>query len=282
MLQGSFSVGAAAGPFLAGTVLPAWNKPWYDWYYALVAASVVELCVLVFAFRYEIASKYRDETHTEAVSTCGRINPRAMFGYLATWMSALYLLAYVGTETAISGWIVSFMIRHGGATPNLASMASSGFWGGMAVGRFVLGVVTDKLSVGRANIIYFLIAIAFQVVFAFFAEPIASIVFMTLIGFFMGPMFPSGVVILTRLLPAELHVAAVSFVASAGQVGAALLPFCIGAFIQRLGIDVFRFAVVILSILALLAWVPVSQQRQTITSPSFEDREGEETSDALL
>jgi fucose permease len=37
MLQGAFSLGAAAGPFFAGTVLPAWNKPWYDWYYVLVS-----------------------------------------------------------------------------------------------------------------------------------------------------------------------------------------------------------------------------------------------------
>jgi fucose permease len=40
LLQGSFSVGAAAGPFLAGTVLPAWNKQWYDWYYFLVSPGV--------------------------------------------------------------------------------------------------------------------------------------------------------------------------------------------------------------------------------------------------
>lgn len=37
MLQGSFSVGAAVGPFLAGTALHAWNKPWYDWCYVLVS-----------------------------------------------------------------------------------------------------------------------------------------------------------------------------------------------------------------------------------------------------
>jgi fucose permease len=244
---------------------------------------VVELCVLSFAFRHENATKYRDEKHTEAVSTRGKIDPRTMFKYLATWLIAMYFLAYVGIETAISGWIVPFLIRHRNATPYLASMASSGFWGGMAVGRFALGVVTDKLGVGRANMIYFLITIAFQVVFAFFHVHIASIIFMTLIGFFIGPMFASGVVILTRLLPAELHVAAVSFVASAGQAGAALLPFGIGAFIQGLGIGVFRFAIVILSILALLSWIPVSQQRSTIPSfSSNEDHAGEGENDPLL
>jgi fucose permease len=204
--------------------------------------------------------------------------------YLATWLTALYFLAYVGAESAISGWIVPFMIRHRNATPSFASVASTGFWGGMAVGRFVLGIVTDKLGVGRANTMYFLITITFQVVFAFVQVRITSIVLMTLIGFFMGPMFASGVVILTQLLPAELHVAAVSLTSSAGQIGAALLPFGIGAFIQGLGIGVFRFAVVVLSILTLFTWIPLSQQRPTIlsSSSSCEDLESEGGNDPLL
>ncbi|KAH9205878.1 major facilitator superfamily domain-containing protein [Leptodontidium sp. 2 PMI_412] len=196
-------------------------------------------------------------------------------GYLAIWLSALHFLSYVGIETAISGWIDLFMIRHRKSTPYSASMASTGFWGGMAVGRFALGVLADKLGVGRANIIYFLIAIALQTVFAFLEGRTTSIFLMTFVGFFMGPMFASGVVLMTRLLPAELHVAAVSFVASAGQVGAALLPFGIGALIQGIGIGVFRFAVINRStILALMAWIPVSRLQQTTSQQCSPSREG--------
>ena len=38
LLQGSFSVGAAAGPFLASTILRVRNKAWYDGYYVLVSS----------------------------------------------------------------------------------------------------------------------------------------------------------------------------------------------------------------------------------------------------
>jgi fucose permease len=97
---------------------------------------------------------------------------------------------------------------------------------------------------------------------------------MTMLGFIMGPMFPSGVVVLTRLLPAELHVAAVSFVASLGQVGAALSPFAIGAVIDGMGIGVFRFAIVIETVLALLVWVAFARLRpalQAVTTTRHED-----------
>lgn len=180
----------------------------------------------------------------------------------------MYFLVYVGIETGISGWLVSFMVRYRNATPYIASMASFGFWAGMTAERFTLGVITDKMGVGGANIIYYLINIALQMVFAFVPVPIASIFFMTLIGFFMGPMFASGVVILTQLLPRKVNIAAVSFVASAGQVGAALLPFCTGVFIRGLGVGILRVVVVILPVLALLVWIQVLRQWPSVPSHS--------------
>ncbi|KAG4442981.1 hypothetical protein IFR05_001512 [Cadophora sp. M221] len=251
MLQGSYSVGAAVGPFLAGTVMPAWNRPWYDWYYVLVAASALELCLLSFACRDETAAKYRGEKHDEGASL------RPMFKYRATWLVALYFFAYVGIETAISGWMVTYMIRYRHMTPDLASMSSSSFWGGMAAGRFTLGVITDKLGVGSANFLYFIITIGFQVTFALVREDMLSVLTVGFMGFFMGPMFASGVVQVTRLLPTELHIAAVSFGASAGQIGAALLPFGIGAFIQRAGVSVFPFSILTLTVFTLLFWLPM-------------------------
>jgi fucose permease len=143
--------------------------------------------------------------------------------------------------------------RH--VSPYLAGLSSSGFWGGMAIGRLTLGAITDRIGVRKATVIYFLLTILLETLFAIIRIPAVSIVFMTLLGFFSGPLFPSGVVVLTRLLPGELHVPAVSFVASIGQVGAAVLPFGIGAVVQGLGIGVFQWALPGFSGLSLALWV---------------------------
>jgi fucose permease len=37
LLHGSFSVGAAVGPFLATTLMTFGHRPWFDWYYVLVS-----------------------------------------------------------------------------------------------------------------------------------------------------------------------------------------------------------------------------------------------------
>ncbi|KAK0118484.1 hypothetical protein ONS95_007378 [Cadophora gregata] len=260
MLQGSYSVGAAVGPLFAGTILPSFGRQWYDWYYVLVAASLAELCLLSFACRNEDAVKYRGEKQVEKTSVWH------IFRYRATWLVSLYFFAYVGIETAISGWTVPFMLRYRQATPSLASMCSSAFWGAMAIGRFTLGVMTDKLGVRRATVGYFIITIVFQIAFSLVPGKVSSVVFVSFIGFFMGPMFASGIVMVTRLLPPELHIATVSFGASAGQIGGAIFPFGIGAFIQGVGIGIFPYAVVVLSSFAFLSWLPVVSQHSLMVS----------------
>lgn len=216
----------------------------------------------VAAFRNESALVYRQSKQSKIADT--RIDAKAMFKYRATWLCAAYFLTYVGVETSISGWVVSFMLRERHASDYVAGLSSSGYWIGMAVGRLILGFATDKMGVRRATMLYFLCAIVLEALFAAFSSLPASVILMNMLGFVMGPLFPSGVVVLTRLLPAELHVAAVSFVASLGQVGGAFLPFAIGAVVQGLGIGFFRFAILVETMLGLLVWVAFAKLRPAL------------------
>lgn len=125
----------------------------------------------------------------------------------------------------------------------------------MAAGRFVLGYVTDKVGLRLANIIYLLGAIAAGVLFSAVEVPVVSSIMIAVVGFCFGPLFPSGLVMVTRLLPKDLHVASVSFVASVGQIGGALLPFGLGALAQALGIQVFQVVIFAQLIITLLLWI---------------------------
>ncbi len=65
-------------------------------------------------------------------------------------------------------------------------------------------------------------------------------------------------------MPPELHIAAISFVSSIGQIGGALLPFAIGSVIQSLGIGVFRYAILSQTCLALLVWYMFAGIRKVV------------------
>ncbi|KAI1134517.1 MFS general substrate transporter [Hypoxylon sp. FL0543] len=259
-LHGSYSAGAAIGPFLAGTMLSVGHAPWYSWYYVLLGASILEAAALLLAFRFEDSEKYHAshqqapllDAQEEASATDSK---GAIFKHYATWICAAYFLACIGTENAISGWIVVFMMRVNRASAYLASLSSSGFGIGQATGRVALGVVTDKLGIRTATIVYLVAALAFEVLFATIHVPEFSAAAIALLGFCLGPLFPSGVYTLTRLLPRELHVGAISFVVLIGQVGGALLPFGLGALAESLGIQVFQVVVFAQLVATLLIWL---------------------------
>ncbi|KAI1208067.1 MFS general substrate transporter [Annulohypoxylon truncatum] len=275
-LHGSYSAGAAVGPFLAGTMLEVGRLPWYAWYYVLLGASVLEAVALLLAFRFEDAASYRS-THTQDPDQDPLLSPAsaqdptstsvspssktAIFKHTATWICALYFLACVGTENAISGWIVVFMTRGGRSSPYLASLTSSLFWVGQAAGRVVLGALAnDRLGVRRATTVYLLAALVFEALFVASVRFIGGIpafaaAAIALLGFCLGPLFPSGVYVLARLLPREMHVGAVSFVVLVGQVGGAVLPFALGALVEGLGIQVFQVVVFVLILATLGIWL---------------------------
>ncbi|KAF1911692.1 major facilitator superfamily domain-containing protein [Ampelomyces quisqualis] len=284
-LHGGYSVGGAGGPFLV-TLMVEKGWAWWSWYWVLVMLSVIDFVVLLSAFSTSTASVYRQNEQSalltsilqpENHSPTTKLDAKAIFRYPATWLCAAYFLSYVGTETAVSGWVVSFMLRNRNATPYLASLCSSGFWIGMAVGRLVLGFFTERIGVRRAVVLYFLCAIGLEILFAALSFPLSSIILMTMLGSIMGPLFPSGVVVLTRLLPGELHIATVSFVSSLGQVGGAFLPFAIGAVVQSLGIGVFQYAILAQTVLALVVWVVFARVRPRTTALGSVARERDGT-----
>ena len=125
----------------------------------------------------------------------------------------------------------------------------------MAVGRVVLGFVTERYGERRSVTVYLAFAIALEVVFRIFNSIAVSFVTVTLLGFFLGPLFPSGVVMVARLLPKPLHVSAIAIAAAVGQIGGALSPFAVGALTQHWGVQIFQIIIFGLLLLVLLCWL---------------------------
>jgi hypothetical protein len=63
-----------------------------------------------------------------------------------TWLCAAFLLCYVGSEVALGGWIVQFMIKVRNGNEFASGMVSVGFWLGITLGRIVLGFITPRIG----------------------------------------------------------------------------------------------------------------------------------------
>ena len=178
-----------------------------------------------------------------------------MFTRRTTWLCAAYALTYVGTESAVSGWVVTYMMRVHHVSSLMAGLSSAAFWAGMAVGRVVLGFVSETYGTGHSVVGYLICAAVLQLAIATIDHPVASTVMIAVFGGVCGPLFPCAAVHLCQLLPKDLHVAGISLVASIGQVGAAFIPFGLGALIQAHGVHIFPLIIFIQLLIAILLWL---------------------------
>lgn len=230
-------------------------------------AAVAELAALAWAFRGDGPVRYSQLDSSESdILKPERQGIYRVVRYRAVWMCAAYLLVYVGTESSISSWIIVFMTRARHVRPALANLCSTGFWTGMAIGRLVLGPLTEKTGVRRAVTIYLGLAMFTGVLFAAVENLAASIMLLALIGAFCGPLFPSGIVFLASVIPSDLHVSAVSFVSSVGQVGGAGLPALLGLISEAVGIRAFQAVIMGQLIITLVAWLVLVRMRRSDTA----------------
>ncbi|KAF5986621.1 tetracycline resistance [Fusarium coicis] len=250
-MHASYGLGGTVSPLIATSMITQANLGWYDFYYVLLGMAVLETATLTYSFWPKTAQKYREAVHTEGTRNQGTraalfVKPHAR----VVWLCAFFLLGYVGTEVALGGWVVQFMLRVRNADPFDAGMTAVGFWLGITVGRLALGMVIPKIGVKLSLMIFIPITMGLQLIFWLVPQFHVSAVAVSLQGFFLGPMFPCVIVALTMLLPRHLHVSAIGFAAAFGGSGAAVLPFAVGAIAQAKGVQVLQ--PIILAILAVL------------------------------
>lgn len=143
----------------------------------------------------------------------------------------------------------------------------------MTVGRSALGVVTHslieitnkphrngfiyRLSLTERSIlaVYLSFAVALELLFWLVPSITASAVAVAFLGLFLGPVFPSGIIMATKLLPNHLHIPSVGFSTALGGCGGAVFPFIIGAAAQARGVGVLQPIILAMLALLLVIWL---------------------------
>ena len=121
------------------------------------------------------------------------------------------------------------MIQLRDASYFAAGMVLFGLWLSISIGTVILGFVTPHIGERLAITIYLLIALSLLLVFWLIHHFIISAIAVCLLGLFLGPVFPTAIIVATELLPVHLHVAAIGLISTLGSAGAAAFPFAIGA-----------------------------------------------------
>ncbi|KAG2008699.1 MFS transporter [Coprinopsis cinerea AmutBmut pab1-1] len=189
-------------------------------------------------------------------------NIKEILSNKAVHFLALFILIYVGVEVTIGGWIVTYIIEERGGGPS-AGYISSGFFGGLTLGRVILLWVNEKVGERLVLYIYGIISLGLEFVVWFVPSLIGGAVAVSFIGLLMGPMYPLAMNHASRVLPRRILTSSIGWIAGFGQAGSALIPFMTGAISQKHGIkSLHPLLIAMMAVLVILWWlIPNAPQR---------------------
>ncbi|KAK7677635.1 hypothetical protein QCA50_019326 [Cerrena zonata] len=260
-LHGSYGLGAFIAPLVATNF--ATKERWYFHYLISAAIGISTTAVLLYVFRL----KNQDDIMVEAGHAVAEVDNtrenkyKQIFGLRTVHLLSIWALIYVGVEVTLGGWIVTFIEqKRGGGTS--AGYISSGFFGGLMLGRIALIWLNRKVGERRIMFIYAFLAIQLEVTVWVVPSLIENAVAISCIGFLLGPMYPILMSYCTQILPRWLLTGCVGWIGSFGQTGSAALPFATGLLASKFGIGSLQPFVVSMMSTMILLWAFVPRVRR--------------------
>lgn len=222
-----FSIGAFVSPLVVGRLVSSG----IEWQVVLLASAVAAVPLAVALWLVPLPTGRRAARAAPDESAAGRGAPRTA-SRTPLALLAVAIACYVASEIGVSNWIVRFLA---GADLDTATLALSGFWVGLALGRLGGARVADRLphgpfAAGAAGVAG--IAVVAAVVSPSVSLAIAAFV---VAGFAMGPIFPLIIVIGGELYPERLAATAGTLTGVA-VVGGTIYPPLVGLLSGSLGI----------------------------------------------
>jgi fucose permease len=257
-LHAFFGVGALLGP-LVGTwmlTVSTWPAAW-----AVLSASCVPLfaCVAL-AFRPRV--KLGPSEEAVAARTAGPSDVAgagllsASLRQPAVLFGAGLLAVYVGLELGVGRWGFSYLIEARAVPDVIAGYTISAYWLGLTLGRFLISPVAARFGVGQVGLVYgCLCGVAATGAFVW-AGPgaVAIAAGFLLMGFFLGPIFPTIIAAVPQLTVPRLVPTAIGVLNAGSVVGGAALPWLAGAVAQVAGAWTLAPFAIALALVQIMIW----------------------------
>jgi fucose permease len=248
-LHAFFGVGALLGPLLAAALLQA-HLHWTVFYLVFAALALV-LVVAVIALYPPAVPAHEGTTTAERPSLWAALRQRAVL------LAAAFLAIYVGLEVSLGNWGFAFLTEMRGQSLLLAGWAVAGYWMGLTVGRFTLNRLAARIGIGVAGLTAWCLVgiVVFGILVWLIPSAIVASGGLFVLGFFLGPLFPTMIAAVPHLTPAPLVATAIGILVGLSAAGGALFPWLAGAVYQHLGGgSLLPFSVLLALLLGLVWW----------------------------
>ncbi|MGI0489182.1 MFS transporter [Pantanalinema rosaneae CENA516] len=231
ILHAFYGIGALLGPAVATTLL-AIDLDWRQIYQVFAVVVIGLIIGMGWAVWYRYPPMRRQNMHSTASAG---LNLRVALRTPIVLMAGLLLMIYVGMESSVGNWAYSVQAVGRGTPAMVAGYSVSAYWLGLTLGRLVMGRLVRRLGANRLldgclGLLAIALLIWWQLPNAWFVLPV--------IGFALGPIFPTTIWLMPQRVAMALVPAAIGFITSVASLGAATIPTSMGWLATRSSLDI--------------------------------------------
>jgi fucose permease len=270
IVHGAYGVGGTVAPIMA-TAMVSNGILWSRFFLITIGLRIACFFFAGWAFQnYESegingCSNSLQETHSRNTGTESTSKLRLLRRAISnktTLIGALFIFSYQGAEVSESGWIISYLINDRSGDPAKVGYVTAGFWAGITLGRFTLTHFAARIGEKRFVAGLTIGSVVFQILAWQIPNVVGGAVAVSIVGFLLGPAYPCATTVFARLLPGNLQMSAIAFIASAGSSGGAIVPFTTGILAQATSAFVLHPICIAFFVVMLGCWVALPKIRK--------------------
>ncbi|KAJ5816043.1 Major facilitator superfamily domain general substrate transporter [Penicillium robsamsonii] len=255
-IHAMYAGGCLVGPFVATGVASAnIDSKWYLFYLFPLGVGVANLALVGVSFRDRMATPtiLRGEREGRTASALKEI--KDTLSTPGVWLLSLFFFFFLGATITAGGWMVEYLVNVRNGDVKSMGYVPAGFYGGSFLGRLLLAEPTHRFGERRMIFIYAVLCVGLQLVFWLVPNIITEAVAVSLLGFFSGPFFATGISVGSKIFSPEIRSSAIAFVFVLGQIGGSIFPALTGIIAGQVGVQVLQPMLVGLLGAAGVSWL---------------------------
>ncbi|RBR06345.1 hypothetical protein FVER53590_07633 [Fusarium verticillioides] len=271
-IHAMYMAGCLVGPFVATGVASAGSvSRWYLFYTFPLSIGVLNVAFVVYAFWDTLRLKRKQaptERTLEADESPASRNDDAFSLMKETlknknvWLISLFFFFFLGATLTASGWVVEYLVEVRNGDINQMGFVPAGFSGGSLLGRLFLAEPTHRFGVRPMIFAFTILSIGLQVLFWLVPNIIAASIAISLLGFFMGPYFATGISVGSKLFNPRIQSTALAFVFVFAQLGGCLFPIITGLIAASAGVSILQPVLCALLVATSVSWLFVPMPKE--------------------
>lgn len=242
-MQCFYGIGVAVSPFIMSLALGD-NGDWRNGYrtVGMIQCIITAVSFLALPLWHKVQKKDRESQ--------GYIPKNLSIAELAkipaVRLSCFAFFSACAIELTVGSWSSSFFVDTKGIAKDQAAILAMLFYVGLAVGRFISGILVKKLGRKQILRICLVLLLLSMIAFAIPAKIWLSAVALLLIGLAIGPIYPNLVHLTPQFVDEDIVQSVMGAQQSMTYLGIMLMPWLFGILAQATSTALLPFYLLIL------------------------------------